>query len=75
MEELKTLKDICECAYPDPCNCYPDKIRLEAIKWIKDMDFWVDNVKVLAPLNATKEKEAVKRWIKHFFNIKEEELQ
>lgn len=35
MTKLKTLKDICDCSYPDPCDCYPDRIKEEVIKWVK----------------------------------------
>ena len=58
-EELKTLKDIERCGEDD------DKIKAEAMKWIKEISKKNPN-----PYGDT---DSV-RWIKHFFNLTEEDL-
>jgi hypothetical protein len=59
MTKLKTLKDI----YGNKANGQISikDLRQEAIKWIKGKD-WNDGALIL------------KLWIKHFFNLTEEDL-
>lgn len=84
MTELKTLKDLkfwdCLKVFPDKPS-YVDnqkikkKLRQEAIKWIKKisskplMKFSYDGV-----MMDGYARNAVRNWIKHFFNITEEDL-
>ena len=68
MTELKTLKDIFPVHNTDESyQEYDDILRAEAIKWIKH--FGVVNEDFLITQGMT-----VRDWIKHFFNITEEEL-
>lgn len=72
MTELKTLKDL---KHPELRLRYLNKkklisiieLRQEAIKWIKEFD------KTTEVKNITNLGSQVTIWIKHFFNITEEE--
>jgi len=78
MTNLKTLKEI---YFPSDGCCCEDNIRQEAIKWIKKIDDFSMQVKdhkieidegvetIYFDLNGLK-----KEWIKHFFNITEDDL-
>lgn len=79
-EYLKTLKDILtdECFEPDDGTIFKVKVKLrqEAIKWIKNIR---ENKTYRSPiwneLNDYREgRDMLISWIKHFFNIEEEEL-
>lgn len=64
MTKLKTLKDIKvddDGASPEGFDVNSEKLKQETIKWIKCEDE-----------NAT--TDATDAWIKHFFNITEEDL-
>jgi len=62
-KELKTLKDI---EIHDWSECgFSVRIKAEAVKWVKTHS---DNFP--RPL----EKDWTKEWIKHFFNLTEEDL-
>lgn len=73
MTELKTLKDIRVLwnseQSPEAYAVLQD-IRLEAIKWIKDIR---ENLDYNIP-NKCKDTIGLICWIKHFFNITEEDL-
>ena len=76
MTELKTLLDIQRCSI-----CDTDfKIRQEAIKWIKTFRNQSDDFVGIALSDAKKGEEVNlmisidETWIKHFFNITEEDL-
>jgi len=68
MSELKTLKDI-KGIYSNGNNQLGEKhihfydLRSEAIKWVKSNDPLLNDC-----------DGAVDDWIKHFFNLREEEL-
>ena len=67
--ELKTLKDMGNsCMFRKEKCCVPDfiknELRPEAIKWIKDF-----RIKDKYPIID------VEKWIKHFFNIEEKEIE
>ena len=78
-EELKTLKDI-------PCADYksieldiarlvwPSDLRQEAIKWIKHYNNLLENMAVDEYFANHSNFEGRIIILKHFFNIKEEEL-
>ena len=55
--QAKTLE------YIENYNGEYDKIRDEAIKWIKEFNYRVETT------------EFCKQWIKHFFNLTEEDLE
>lgn len=57
--ELKTLKDIKKCSHA--LNC----VKKEAIKWINEI-----------PKERINDSDviAIRVWIKHFFNITDEDL-
>ena len=67
-KELKTLKDIKTfLSKDDPyINTYDKQIRREAVKWMKHLknDEWEANQRGYSII-----------WIKHFFNISEEDLE
>ena len=68
-KEERTLKILRDLFYY--CNgkpmCETDELRAEAVKWIKfEYEEWG-----LDPYCC---KPAIKSWIKHFFNISEEDL-
>ncbi len=91
-DKLRTLKDI-ECDSDDSdgeCyNCHKEKLKQEAIKWIKSLNslkakksytsqdlgakeiFIYHNYGELVPHNDVT---AIVGFIKHFFNITEEDL-
>ena len=64
MTELKTLKDF-PLKYCGNCcfESHEEQLRQEAIKWVKDN-----------PKAYFKENDIVNNWIKHFFNLTEEDL-
>ena len=81
--EMKTLKDL---EYQDDF-CYvssSEDLRQEAIKWIKYIGVCKNNniqivnledaAKQVGILMCEKETNLVRDWIKHFFNITEEDL-
>jgi len=65
MTKLKTLKDLraCRCAEKE------EEIRQEAIKWAKDIQEDMDNATYWDAVSYRKQE-----WIKHFFNLTEEDL-
>jgi len=69
MDELKTLKDIAT-AFVNGKNeirgVREDELRKEAIKWIKGANLYEFGIR---------EPDYVRKWIKHFFNITESELE
>ena len=72
--DLKTLKDI-EFDKGDNQSgylpmCYTEELREDAIKWIKDLERQIEHVPFCTPMLA----EAQITWIKHFFNINDEDL-
>lgn len=79
MTELKTLRDIYRCGVPKE-----NTIREEAIKWVKYLidrhnhigeKFWMD-ISPVSYQEGTKWEDYDKTlcFIKHFFNLTEEEL-
>lgn len=79
MTQLKTLKDFeCQCLDGGHCATSYNAVRQEAIKWIK----YVSDYKILsetypdikARMAQQRMNDGVRLWIKHFFNITEEEL-
>ena len=69
MKNLKTLNEI-QVPYPyfnGDEGILRDLIKKEAINWVKFGD-------ELIAFEHEKEKKVVINWIKHFFNITEEEL-
>ncbi len=56
--ELKTLKDLTLTKWAK------EELKAEAIKWVKEYNFIIDNIDRKQTIN----------WIKHFFNITEEDL-
>ena len=85
MTELKTLKDLEECSrgYPHLCKNHPkdcekqvysDVLRQEAMKWIK----YVNECKIGEceeyNINRFIIAYIAERWIRYFFDIKEEDL-
>ena len=71
MAKLKTLKDINSKAYAIDYNFILD-LRAEAVKWIKEI-YYVGTDDKNSEENI-KHADAVKVWIKHFFNITDAEL-
>ena len=70
--ELKTLNDLTHYfGYMEEAIISTDsnELKLEAIKWIKDETQGYPDI-----YNTVDDLEAIKRWIKHFFNISEEDL-
>ena len=63
MTELKTLKDILK--YTDD-NFIEQDLKAEAIKWIKKG--YYDDLGIIW-------NSEIDKWIKHFFNLTEEDLQ
>lgn len=72
MTELKTLKDLKD-KYLWFGTMEYDLIRLEAIKWIKELSDY--NTKAFQDYENDGNTSSAVNWIKQFFNIKEEELQ
>ena len=78
MTELKTLKDFHK-GYVGPkvseeesiCDQYAYGLKAESIKWIKQCEFEKQRA-----FNSCDEQCIISQinWIKHFFNIKEEDL-
>ena len=68
--KLKTLKDLKSKLMMygnEEAICY--ELKAEAVKWVKDdIEGYPDIYSNLDDLNA------IKRWIKHFFNLTEEEI-
>ena len=64
---MKTLKDLEWCDEDGVAfgQAYLSELRQEAIKWVKKLDSDRDNAM---------ENYAVTNWIKHFFNLTEEDL-
>ena len=96
LDALKTLKDFdCSCEYTGICGCKnknqtivrAEYLRLEAIKWVKEIskggfkktpevkiiDGRLDISEVSTAL-LTQETDLVARWIIHFFGLSEEDL-
>lgn len=81
MNELKTLKELSYCSY-----CTDFEVRQEAIKWIKSIKqttIWINSVTAEKPIGAeiiltildeTGRDIYGTEWIKHFFNITDEDL-
>lgn len=75
MVELKTLKEI-ENSWEGDCLCHihhPIELKQEAIKWIKD-GYFITQGTFGNVLYTKYERIAIEKWIKHFFNITEEDL-
>lgn len=72
MSELKTLKELeMACMCKSKCTCKeptPERIKAEAIKWIKSIDYQKELELELGLLYTP-------FWIKGFFNITEEDLE
>ena len=76
-EELKTLKDFEDKEFTkwgcDSIDVFKEELKAEAVKWVKSMsnnclmmhNFWKYN---------SEEVEGSIKWIKHFFNLTEEDL-
>lgn len=87
--KLKTLKDMeifwdCNVDKEDTINTVGcNQLKQEAIKWIKKIDYPLEcNGKIIfigrCPCNAEHKyfpKEHITEWIKHFFNITDEDLE
>ena len=73
MSELKTLKDFYLSIDPqfdnNPLSLDNDNLKSEAIKWIK-------HLRLIDCINSacTCDNCETQKWIKHFFNISEDEL-
>lgn len=68
MAELRTLKDL-------GCAVTSDNLRDEAVKWIKDLDLDIKSEKLKGHANySIGQLQGIISWIKHFFNISEEDL-
>jgi len=65
MSELKTLKDLSA-----ENMCCQQRLRFEAIKWIKEFDAQIRENREAVPYKVS----YIQDWIKHFFNISEEDL-
>lgn len=84
LSELKTLKDFEEhiCNIDECCrgDLYYN-LKQEAIKWIKEMidtknkEFCKISLSHFPDLSMIRSIENTIEWIKHFFNITEEDLQ
>jgi len=83
MRKLKTLKDIevCGCCSTEDMEqygCIKPELKQEAIKWVKEIEKNGLNINgLLVPPEAKTNKDWNKfmvEWIKHFFNITEEDL-
>jgi len=84
MTELKTLKDCCYNLFEENKSLeYGDEptdgvvreseLRQEAIKWIKGLGKeWQTGFDT--GMNEIMMERAIEKWIKHFFNINEEDL-
>lgn len=94
--DLKTLKDLIEpcCGRIEGCGgdehtaIEPDKLRAEAIKWVKEINKQLDGNKevdgtIMVDINGnwlnhtdneSFEPEQVRDFIMYFFNLKEEDL-
>ena len=74
---LKTLKDFEKI---EVIRIYDEKLRQEAIKWIKEETLVcldcnkIEEDKTCLNHNVIEMSGEVKEWIKHFFNIKESDL-
>ena len=65
MSDLKTLDDI-----PIPNRTFTRRIlKAEAVKWVKDIH---EELKLFPTMSKGLERTAY--WIKHFFNLTEEDL-
>jgi len=73
-EELRTLKDLGLTAIETPIDIINFKrdLRREAIKWYKKFNVEFTAVK---DSEVYMMKHAKRLWIKHFFNIKEKDLE
>jgi hypothetical protein len=83
MTELKTLKDLSYGLNHSPnSHAVPSELRQEAIKWIKEFrrrKYCIcikcsKNKCKCSPLFKMVHRENMMIWIKHFFNITEEDL-
>ena len=87
--KLKTLKDlplkkVKEKAWWEGMETTKQSIRQEAIKWIKEIRCFINNPdefrnikshhKSLGYSYTERDIFLLKKWIKHFFNIKEKDL-
>ena len=79
MAELRTLRNLNlheDCVVGYMCECTADAegiLRAEAVKWIKQI-YYVGTDDKNSEENI-KHADAVKVWIKHFFNITDAELE
>lgn len=77
MSELKTFKELgnqCGCGHCGECS-FKEELKQEAIKWIKEFDkgIYIDHEgKEFGDYDY--EPMMTSRWIKHFFNITDEDL-
>lgn len=74
---MKTLKDFPTLKYSSGLVVYKEELRNEAIKWIKDLKQQKgdsdDSLWAFSGYDETGEHyEVIIKWIKHFFNITEE---
>ena len=76
-KELKTLKDLhdfYEENWRELDMDFIDFIKAEAVKWYKDLLQAIDNPKEDCPVVTWNYSIAfIRNWIKHFFNITEED--
>lgn len=80
--KLKTLKDIETSVYigdwgeDTPISEFKHKLKAEAIKWVKENLKLIDKPKEDCPdVTWNYSIVFINNWIKHFFNITEEDLQ
>lgn len=72
VDELKTLKDFITDE-DDPAVAYNNDLKQEAIKWIKAIDNRMEIGGAFDEFSHDGSSD-IPDWIKHFFNIKEEDL-
>lgn len=73
MTNLKTLKDIQE--YCTDNDAVVDSLRVEAVKWIKQLNYDAGLSIKYGDESSTQMCVSQIRWIKHFFNIQESEIE
>jgi len=72
-EELKTLKDMRADTLLE--KAFSVRLKAEAIKWIKYLKYMQSQIKPPSNINAIYLSFTERiDWIKHFFNITEEDL-
>ena len=77
MTDLKTLKDFYNCDCGDE-NCPVidrNELKAEAVKWVKDLDNLVYLGDAEYEHRITGKRFRLKTWIKHFFNLTEEDFE